>query len=229
MIVGRQHLDLKRPLEPLHIDVFDQRILESTSIKLLGINIDNALTFSNHITSLIARCTSTIRFLWRTAKDRTFQQKKLLANALVMPHLQYCCVVYHRHITKHFTTRLNSVQYRLMRFITGAKRDERISSASLSTRLKWLPLDKYREMLLQEQLWKIKYDNKTPTYLHDCINREDNRHATRHGATAIFSTLNINRTTLNSIFCKSLADLPRSVTQAKSISKLRKNYISMCL
>ena len=98
MILGRKYLDNTKFNEPLYIEVLDNRIYEEPELKLLGVTIDNSLSFNTHITNLISKANGLIRFIWRTAKDRSEEQRRLLASTIVMPHLQYCDIVYHRHI-----------------------------------------------------------------------------------------------------------------------------------
>ena len=166
---------------------------------------------------MIKKCNNNIRFLWRTAKDLSFSNRKLLASALVGCHLNYCDTVYHLHISKELSNRLNSIQYKLLRFICGTRRQDRVSAASLRKKLDWTTLDNLREAKMNTVIWRTQNDLDCPRYLVDCIYRSNSN--TRYHSQGQRILNAYGRKTLNAFFCKNYLALPISVRNHQTEGK----------
>ena len=92
------------------------RIHASTNIKMLGVEIDQHLSFSGHINGIINKCIGKIKFLWRHARSLSQDCRKLLYIAIVSPHLQYCDVVW-RQANISLLNKLEKVQNQGLKFI----------------------------------------------------------------------------------------------------------------
>ena len=143
MVLGKQYLDINSSVE---IDIFYNDVKEENEIVLLGLTIDNKLSFEKHVIELTSKCNNNIRFLWRTAKDRSYHHRFLLTNALVVSHLNYCDTVFHRFLTDKLAKLLSSVQYRALRFICGTRQGQRVSLITLSDCVGWLPLFEHQRV-----------------------------------------------------------------------------------
>ena len=224
MILGKQFLNEKSKLS---IQLFDKCIEEENDLKLLGLTIDNKLTFEKHIIDLVSKCNSNIQFLWRTSKDRNLHHRKLLANALVMSHLTYCDTVYHSFLSVKLTNLLNSVQYKLLRFIFAIRQGQRVSLHTLCERIDWLPLDKLRECKLITLIWRIHKNDNVPVYLQECIQKSGVRTRFASRAQAIYNEY--GRNTINNIYCTKFITLPvnfSTITKREGFLKTLKEFLS---
>lgn len=208
MIMGKQYLNLNEPNKPLKIELYDATVSEEREIKLLGVTIDNKLSFEKHVIELTEKCNRNIQFLWRTAKDRNEKHRFMLGNALVVSHLNYCDTVYHRFLTEKLSKMLNSVQYKLLRFMFGINSGQRVSLDTLCKRIGWLPLNKHRESKLLTLIWRIMHDEKLPPYMKTCIYINNNNRNTRFNSSSQAILNEYGRHALNSVYCKSYITLP---------------------
>ena len=74
----------------------DNEEIEQTSIlKLLGVNIDQQLTFSEHVRYISSKTSQKIGVLSRLKKLIPERAKLHLFKTSILPHLTYCSLVWH--------------------------------------------------------------------------------------------------------------------------------------
>ena len=81
----------------------NEEIIADTSIKLLGLNIDNQLDFKEHITKLLKKGNQKFHVLARISKYRNEQKLKILMRAFItnlIIVLSYGCFTIERLIIK---------------------------------------------------------------------------------------------------------------------------------
>ena len=79
---------------PFHLRLNDEPLNATTSTRFLGVMIDNRLTWDthiNHLCSKISKCTGIIHKLNKILPPKTCL---IVYNALIIPHLSYCHVVW---------------------------------------------------------------------------------------------------------------------------------------
>ena len=91
----------------------DQAIKTTDNIKLLGVNFDENLIFSQHISELCKKASQRVGVLARLRNLITTEAKLLLYKTAIMPYLT-CC-----HLTWHFckasdTRKLERIQERAL-------------------------------------------------------------------------------------------------------------------
>ncbi len=59
MVLGKQYLDTAQPAQ---IGIFHQDVVEEPELKLLGLVIDNKLSFETYVLQLAAKCNNNIKF-----------------------------------------------------------------------------------------------------------------------------------------------------------------------
>ena len=62
--------------------------------KILGVFIDSSLTWEKQVSQVIHRCYSLLVGLAKLSHRLPYETKKLLVEALVFPHINYCCTVW---------------------------------------------------------------------------------------------------------------------------------------
>ena len=71
----------------------DTTITPSQSLKVLGVTIDNALTWEKHVSNTMRRCYSVLIGLSRMRHRMPRQTRQLLVEALIFPLIRYCMSV----------------------------------------------------------------------------------------------------------------------------------------
>ena len=93
MLIGSRQRLAKLTLEPNKC-IGSDPIKRVRDTKILGVYIDESLTWSNHIDKITKKITTGISAVKRL---RDFASRNVLVsvyNALIMPHFHYCCEVW---------------------------------------------------------------------------------------------------------------------------------------
>ena len=78
---------------PLNIN--DQTIDSENSVKLLGIEIDNNLSFEQHISTLYNKLSNKLNAIGRIQKFMGFKEKEVILNSFLYTNFNYCPLVWH--------------------------------------------------------------------------------------------------------------------------------------
>ena len=102
--------------EQINIKIGDQAIKTTDNIKLLGVNFDENLIFSQHNSELCKKASQRVGVLARLRNLITTEAKLLLYKTAIMPYLTYC------HLTWHFckasdTRKVEKIQERALRIV----------------------------------------------------------------------------------------------------------------
>ena len=116
------------------------------------------------------RSSSKIVFCWtgkaeETERYTTQSHKENIYNALVLPHLDYCCVLW-QGCGRALQQRVERIQNYGMRLICS--KPPGTSSDELRKGLNWLPLGKCREMFRLALVHRCIH-NQASTYLEKCF------------------------------------------------------------
>ena len=66
--------------------------MSEEKVRYLGVDIDRNLTWKNQVSKMRRSCLSSLTRLSRVSSFLPFETKKRLYNALVLPHIDYCCL-----------------------------------------------------------------------------------------------------------------------------------------
>ena len=91
-------------------------IKNSSSQKLLGIEIDNKMTFDKHVSKLCTKASQKLHALSRVSHLMTFEHRKLVMNCFIMSQFGYCPLVWMFHSRK-LNNRINRIHERALRLI----------------------------------------------------------------------------------------------------------------
>ena len=78
----------------IQVNINNVKINRSNSIRYLGVNIDENLKFETHINNLGAKISRNIGIMSRVRHFLTSRELLILYNALVLPYINYCAVVW---------------------------------------------------------------------------------------------------------------------------------------
>ena len=113
---GKYHLLLSATEETNTLNIEEVCIKSSKCEKLLGVNIDNHLTFETHIESLCKKASQKLNALLRVTWSLNFDQRKILLNAFITSHFSYAPVVWMFHSRK-VNNRINNIHERALRLV----------------------------------------------------------------------------------------------------------------
>ena len=133
----------------INIQLKGESIKETDSIKYLGVTVDRDLKWNSHISGVKKKASAGIACLRKISPSIPINTRKLLFNALVRPHLDYCSVVWHACSNK-LKDRVESIQNYGMRVILG--KPPRTPSSPLRSELGWTTLEQRREELMLVQV-----------------------------------------------------------------------------
>jgi hypothetical protein len=124
--------------------------------------MDCNMTWSAHINELSRRLNFSVHSLKRLQYFLPHRTKIILAQALLLPILDYADVCY-IDITEELMSKLERLQNLAIRFIFGLRKYDRVSE--YRSRLQWLSIRDRRNVHILTTLFKILKDPNSPTYL----------------------------------------------------------------
>ena len=80
--------------DKLNISIGGTVLSQVNSEKVLGVMIENKLTWSNHINHIISKVNSLLALLRRIKKYLDHRTKVTFYNAYILPHFDYCCTIW---------------------------------------------------------------------------------------------------------------------------------------
>jgi len=151
----------------------------SDTVKLLGVELNQALSMDRHVSSVVSSCNFHIRALRHIRPRLTFDAAKSVAVSIVGARLDYCHSLLHGTYQRNFD-RLQRVQNSLARVVTQAPR--RSSATDFRRQLHWLPIRHHVSFKLGAITFPA-ISTGTPTYLACELHRHQPLRALRSGAT----------------------------------------------
>ena len=110
------HLLLSDPNEELSIKIDSFDIKNTQCQKLLGITLDNKLTFNSHVTILCAKTSQKLHALSRVSQYMTLKQRKVTMQSFISSQFGYCPLVWMLHSRK-LNNRINRLHDRALRLV----------------------------------------------------------------------------------------------------------------
>ena len=129
------------------------------SQRCLGVQIDEKLSFENHIDKIKTKICSGIGVLRRIKPFVPIDCREILYKSLVQPYFDYCSPLWDT-CSKSLKNKLQKLQNRAARVITGDKYDVR--SVEILNRLKWDTLEIRRLKMKSTLVYKIVNENSAP-------------------------------------------------------------------
>ena len=150
----------------------DETIEISSNEKLLGINIDNVLSWSTQIENTIKKCNTLLYLLSRIKCYLSIPVRKLFYNAYILPQLDYCCTIW-GNANEELMETVIKFQKRAARCILD--KDTDTPSEEMFSELKWM---KFPERVIYQKailMFKIS-NNLAPQYLQDLFTHTTDIH-----------------------------------------------------
>ena len=100
----------------MRLNINDNKILSTNKVKLLGIEIDNALTFTAHIQNLCSKVNRRINAFSRINTYISRPQAMLICNAVILSNFNYCPLIW-LSSTKAVNNEINRTHKRALRIL----------------------------------------------------------------------------------------------------------------
>jgi len=124
------------------------------SIDLLGVTTDEDLSFNRHISQICEKVNKQFSVLKRFKNIITSNVMLRLYKAFILPHLQYCCLIWHFSGSRN-CDKLESLNKRILRFIFNdllSSYDELLKKAKMASlytgRLHKIPMVVFKSLFV---------------------------------------------------------------------------------
>ena len=185
--------------------------------KLLGVTLNEHLSWDDHIAKVTSSCFSTMSILRKFRNLMPFKLKRQVAELLVLSKMDYADAIF-RPLPLRLLKRLQKVQNAAASFVLGryAKEKDVIT-------LGWLPMKERRDWHLMKLSFKYLSDRHKPEYI-DISLKEHTRNLRSNSAPLIAtstSTSNIFRNDAAELFNKLPAEIRNTKSSAQFSSQTR--------
>ena len=221
-----QTFSTKRDIQLPQLTFGGNAIQQTNAHKHLGLTLSKDLRFHSHVNELIQKVNRALSPLYSIAKYIPRDVLSQIYTTYVQPHFDYCDIVYDGHLTFHDSQRLQTLQNRAARLITGVP--FRTPTNRLLRDLGWNTLSLRRNMHRLIMYHKLTNTNdRLPDYITRELphtRRHDTSRALRNAST---HSLPPNNTTLFQISFipattrewNKLPECIRSITSPRSFKR----------
>ena len=112
----KSHLILSSSDTKLYATIDNNKIKNQQEVLLLGITIENKLTFNNHMSKLCMKASKKLHALIQVAKYMNETQRKKIMYSFIYSLFQYCPLVWF-FCSRKFNTRINKIHERALRVV----------------------------------------------------------------------------------------------------------------
>lgn len=145
MLFGSKH-KLDEVKNSLNINIEGIPLPIVKAAKNLGVVIDCDFRFREHVKKLMQKAYSSLKLLYSNRHILNFDLKKMLCEALVLSHFNYCDFIYGPCLDLNDRNRIQKVQNSCLRLIFGLRKFERISHKLCE--VNWLNMNNRRKLHL---------------------------------------------------------------------------------
>ena len=114
--------------DDFHIDFSGSEITPRSTLKFLGVTLDQHLSWESHISLVVQRCNSITASLYKVRHLLTKDVLKLLVQLHIFPHILYCLSVWGGAAQVHLQRVQKCLNF-AARLVTGVRRHEHITAA----------------------------------------------------------------------------------------------------
>ena len=164
----------------LEIKIGDSGVPFVESCKVLGVHIDQYLTWEKHIKQMCLKIVRALYLFSQVKKFLPMDAKKLFYNCYILPYFDYCCLIW-GNCNKKLMYELSKLQKRAARLIFDTT--VRSRTKPMFVELKWLPVDLRIEYVTAVEMYKC-INGMCPSTIQDMFEFKKNRyqHVTRSAA-----------------------------------------------
>ena len=227
MLISTRYKVNQIMINPPTLKIGDETIELSTNEKLLGITIDNVLSWTTQIENTIKKCNTLLYLLGRIKCYLSIPVRKLFYNAYILPHLDYCCTIW-GNVNLELMDSIVKFQKRAARCILD--KDFDTPSAEMFAELKWMKFPERVQYQKAIMMYKI-FHNQAPEYLQGLFQHTTDIHqkALRSASDNLLYVPKPNieqfRNSLSYSGSKIWNSIPENIKQCDTVALFKKKYI----
>ena len=155
----------------------NQEVINSENcVKLLGVEIDNKLSFEKHISTLVKKASKQLNVISRIQNFKGFKEKEILLNSFVYSNFNYCPLVWHFCSAKS-VKKIEKIQERALRILYS-----NFFSDFEVKRLRTLAMEVFKTLNNMNSEYMKEIFHKTAFTMYRHLNLEVNKnHTTKYG------------------------------------------------
>ena len=158
----------------VEVNIKDQKVPSQTSVKLLGITIDNKLNFNEHISKLCKSASAQPNAIFRLRYKLPFKAKHILINSFVNRNFSYCPLIWH-FSSSNSLLKIETIKIRSIRLLSddGEGNKNLLSELERDSmkvkRLKSICIEIYKTLndSYMKKIFPIKLQNKPVRTFHE--------------------------------------------------------------
>lgn len=234
LIIGHSRLPMSKiQQECPQIVINDVTVPFVKNAKNLGILLDNKLSWEEQAKVICKKVYGGLHVLYKLKKFIPDKLKPMLINSLIMPHFDYCDIIY-TDLNLDVSSRLQRAQNSCVRFIEGLKKYDHVSAQFRKHKI--LNLSNRRTLHSLSLIYKtINTNNVMPEYIASLITKLSDTHSrTNRSKNTSFLSIPRHRTarydrSFSVKYSRLWNDLPVTVREATSIIKFKQKLTSLLL
>ncbi len=156
----------------------EETIQSSSSVKLLGITIDNKLNFKEHVTKICKKASHKIHALGRIANYLNTDKLKLIVRAFIESEFAYCPLIWMFH-NRTLNNKINKLHERALRLIY---KDRTMTFTDLLLKDNSFTIHERNLQKLAIEMYKIN-NNLSPKLITELFNRQNKTYNLRNNRT----------------------------------------------
>ena len=145
------------------------------SVELLGIHIDNKLTFNEHVTNLCKKGNQKLHALARISKLLSQDKLKLIMKTFIESQFNYCPLIWMFH-SRTLNTKINKLHERALRIVY---KDDDLTFQQLLEKDNSVTIHEKNLQKLATEMYKVKH-NLSPIPVREIFTQLDNIHYLRN-------------------------------------------------
>ena len=153
------------------VKVDNEEIVATQCEKLLGVNIDDKLTFEKHINTLCEKARRKVQALSRVANYIDFDKRRVLMKSFIQSQFNYCPLIWMMHSRK-LENKINKIHERSLRIVYN---DSNASFENLLERDQSVSVHQKNLQYLAIELYKRK-NNLSPEIMNEVFMIRDIPH-----------------------------------------------------
>ena len=153
------------------LSIENESIVNSESVTLLGVELDDKLTLKSHVRNVAKSCFFKLHNMRKIRKCITEDAAKIMVHSMITLRLDYCNAILYG-LPNCDLDRLYSVQKLAARLITGIRKYDHITP--VLERLHWLPVEKRIEYKIPLLVFKC-LQGTAPEYLSELLKKCENK------------------------------------------------------
>ena len=192
-----------------------QNISAKKEVDLLGITIDNKLTFETHISSLCCKAAGQLNALKRLSYYIPVETRKILVEAFIFSNFNYCPLVWYFSTAKQIN-KIERIQERALRFINN---DYHLDYSTLLSKNEHVTMEAKRTQFLCTEIYKT-LNGLNPNYMNKIFVKSCSRYSSRRPHDLMVPRVNQTKFGLKSIQyegAKLWNHLPNSIKSAENL------------